>query len=51
VASHLWLATYADFHRRLGHIEKSRVYYEKAIARAPSFERAALERRMRAKLD
>ncbi|MEP7123826.1 MAG: DUF6596 domain-containing protein [Byssovorax sp.] len=49
-ASHLWLATYADFHRRLGHFEEARGYYEKAIALAPPFERLVLERRMRSQL-
>jgi RNA polymerase sigma-70 factor (ECF subfamily) len=45
-ASHLWLATYADFHRRLGHAEVAKSFYEKAIALAPSFERLMLERRL-----
>jgi RNA polymerase sigma factor (sigma-70 family) len=46
-ASHLWLATYADLHRRLGHVEEARGFYEKAIALAPAFERGVLERRLR----
>jgi RNA polymerase sigma-70 factor (ECF subfamily) len=45
-ASHLWLATYADLHRRMGQREIARTFYEKAIAIAPPFERAVLERRM-----
>ncbi len=49
-ASHLWLATYADLHRRLGHREEATAFYEKAIALAPPFERAVLERRLRAEL-
>jgi len=46
-ASHLWLATYADLYRRSGHRERAICFYEKAIALAPPFERAVLERRMR----
>ncbi|MDP2274825.1 MAG: hypothetical protein Q8K32_29055 [Archangium sp.] len=46
-ASHPWLATYADFHRRLGHRQEATAFYEKAIALAPPFERAVLERRLR----
>lgn len=49
-ASHLWLATYADLHRRLGHREQAVAFYEKAIALAPPFERAVLARRMRTQL-
>ena len=49
-ASHLWLATYADLHRRLGQSEAARLFYEKAIALAPPFERAVLERRLRSQL-
>lgn len=49
-ASHLWLATYADLHRRLGHRDEAVAFYEKAIALAPPFERAVLERRMRTQL-
>lgn len=44
--SHLWLATFADFHRRLGAIDRARTYYEQAIALAPPFEREVLIRRM-----
>lgn len=47
-ASHLWLATYADLHRRLGHTEEARSFYEKAIALAPPFERAVFSRRLQA---
>ncbi len=43
--SHLWLATFADFHRRLGNRERARSFYAQAIALAPPFERAVLERR------
>lgn len=42
--SHLWLATFADFHRRLGDLERARSFYAQAIALAPPFERAVLER-------
>ncbi len=49
-ASHLWLATYADLHRRLGHRDEAISFYEKAIALAPPFERTVLERRMRTQL-
>jgi RNA polymerase sigma factor (sigma-70 family) len=45
-ASHLWLATYGDFHRRLGDEPRARVFYERAIARAPALERSVLERRL-----
>lgn len=43
--SYLWLATYADFHRRLGHFAEAREYYDRAIALAPSNERRMLTRR------
>lgn len=46
-ASHLWLASYGDFHRRLGDAGRARSYYERAIARAPALEREVLERRLR----
>lgn len=49
-ASHLWLATYADLHRRLGHRDAAISFYERAISLAPPFERAVLERRMRTEL-
>lgn len=45
-ASHLWLATYADFHRRLGNTSKARELYEKAIALAPPLEGGVLRRRL-----
>ncbi|UJR86718.1 RNA polymerase sigma factor [Sandaracinus amylolyticus] len=44
--SHLWLATYADLHRRMGHRDEAIALYEKAIALAPPFERVILERRL-----
>jgi predicted RNA polymerase sigma factor len=44
--SHLWLATFADFHRRLGDLARARSFYEQAIALAPPFERAVLTRRL-----
>ena len=43
----MWLATYADLHRRLGHEAQAEAYYEKAMALAPPFEREMLARRMR----
>lgn len=43
--SHLWLATYADLHRRMGHRDEAIALYEKAAALAPPFEREILERR------
>lgn len=46
-ASHLWFATSADLHRRLGHRDEAIAFYERAIALAPPFERAVLERRLR----
>lgn len=46
-ASHMWLATYADLHRRLGREAQAEAYYEKAMALAPPFEREMLARRMR----
>lgn len=46
-ASHLWFATSADLHRRLGRREEAIGFYEKAIDLAPPFERAVLERRLR----
>ena len=46
--SHLWLATFADFHRRLGDLERARSFYAQAIALAPPFERGVLERRVEA---
>ena len=46
--SHLWLATFADFHRRLGDLERARSFYAQAIALAPPFERGVLERRLQA---
>ncbi len=45
-ASHLWLATSADLHRRLGQVERARGLYTQAIALAPPFERLVLERRL-----
>ena len=45
-ASHLWLATSADLHRRLGDLEVARALYAQAIALAPPLERAVLERRL-----
>jgi RNA polymerase sigma factor (sigma-70 family) len=45
--SHLWLACYGDFHRRLGNAELARSFYERAIARAPALERGVLERHLR----
>ncbi|AKF09836.1 RNA polymerase sigma factor [Sandaracinus amylolyticus] len=48
--SHLWLATYADLHRRMSRVDDAIAYYEKAIALAPPFERAILERRLHASL-
>jgi RNA polymerase sigma-70 factor (ECF subfamily) len=44
--SHLWLATWADLHRRLGQLEPARALYEQAIARAPPLERSVLQRRL-----
>lgn len=49
-ASHLWFATSADLHRRLGHRDEAIAFYERAIALAPPFERAVLERRLRSYL-
>jgi RNA polymerase sigma factor (sigma-70 family) len=46
--SHLWLATFADFHRRLGELEEARSFYEQADALAPTFERAVLTRQLAA---
>lgn len=46
-ASHMWLATYADLHRRLGHEREAEAYYAKAMALAPPIEREMLARRMR----
>lgn len=43
--SHLWLATWADLHRRLGDLERARTFYDQAISLAPPFERRVLERR------
>lgn len=43
--SHLWLATYADLHRRLGNDAEARAYYDRAIAIAPVNERRMLVRR------
>lgn len=45
-ASHLWLAVYADLHRRLGEHARARELYAKAAALAPPLERAVLLRRM-----
>jgi RNA polymerase sigma-70 factor (ECF subfamily) len=47
-ASHLWLAVYADLHRRLGENERARELYAKAAELAPPLERAVLQRRLRA---
>lgn len=49
-ASHLWFATSADLHRRLGRREEAVGFYEQAIALAPPFERKVLERRLRSYL-
>ncbi|MBK8239873.1 MAG: tetratricopeptide repeat protein [Deltaproteobacteria bacterium] len=43
--SHLWLATYADLHRRLGDLDRAREYYDRALAIAPENERRMLSRR------
>jgi len=44
--SHLWLATFADFHRRLGDVPRARAFYEQALALAPPHEQAVLSRRL-----
>ena len=44
--SHLWLATAADFQRRLGKAAEARALYEQAIALAPPLERLVLQRRV-----
>jgi RNA polymerase sigma-70 factor (ECF subfamily) len=46
LGSHLWLATSADLHRRLGQHGPARELYEQAIALAPPLERSVLERRL-----
>lgn len=46
--SYLWLATYADLHRRTGNLEQACALYERAIALATPLERAPLERRLEA---
>jgi RNA polymerase sigma factor (sigma-70 family) len=46
--SYLWLATYADLHRRMGNHERACALYEQAIALATPLERATLERRLEA---
>jgi predicted RNA polymerase sigma factor len=43
----MWLATYADLHRRLGHEREAEAFYAKAMALAPPIEREMLARRMR----
>lgn len=48
--SHLWLATRADFHARLGQEDQARNFYEQAMALAPPNERRALRARMCARL-
>jgi RNA polymerase sigma factor (sigma-70 family) len=44
--SYLWLATFADFHRRLGQVEHARSFYQQAIELAPPFERQVLVKQL-----
>ncbi len=44
--SHLWCATAADLHRRLGNLDRARSLYEQAVVLAAGFERVVLERRL-----
>lgn len=44
--SHLWLATRADLHRRLGEVDEAKRWYEQAIALAPPIEAAVLQTQM-----
>jgi RNA polymerase sigma-70 factor (ECF subfamily) len=46
--SYLWLATYADLHRRMGNHERACALYEHAIALAAPMVRATLEQRLQA---